>query len=198
MPDSGFFNSAVYSFVVIPLFIATARVADVSLGSLRIIFLARGQRLASLLGFFEVLIWLLAIRQIMQNLDNPVTYLAYAAGFAAGNLIGIALEEKLAVGTQIVRVITNKDVSQMIERLHERGYGVTCVDAKGVTGQVQMVYSIIRRKDLPEVQRIIAECCPKAFLSVEQIRSASEGIFPPELGRRRWSVPSLGFRQSRK
>jgi uncharacterized protein YebE (UPF0316 family) len=198
LPDPDFFNSTVYSFVVIPFFIATARVADVSLGSLRIIFLARGQRLASLLGFFEVLIWLLAIRQIMQNLDNPVTYLAYAAGFAGGNLIGIALEEKLAVGTQIVRVITNKDVNQMIEQLHARGYGVTCVDARGVTGRVQMVYSIIRRKDLPEVQAIIAERCPKAFLSIEEIRSASEGVFPPDLGRRRWSVTSFGFRHSRK
>ncbi len=196
--ETSFLDSTLYSFVIIPLLIVVARMADVSLGSLRIIFLARGRRLASLLGFFEVIIWLLAIRQIMQNLENPVTYIAYATGFACGNLIGIYLEEKLAIGTLIIRIITPKDVGPLAEGLHARGYGVTCVDGHGATGQVKLVYTIIRRKDLDEIRALIAECCPKAFLSIEEIRSASEGIFPPEITRRRWSAASLGLRHTRK
>jgi uncharacterized protein YebE (UPF0316 family) len=194
-----FFDSAWYSFVVLPLLVVVARICDVTLGSIRIIFLARGRRLASLLGFFEVLIWLLAIRQIMQNLNNPVTYIAYAIGFASGNLIGIYLEERLAVGTLIIRMITAKDVTQLIEQMHERDYGVTCVDGQGATGQVKLVYTVIRRKDLQEVRNIIAECCPKAFLSIEEVRSANEGIFPPEAGHRRWWSISRGWlRHKRK
>jgi uncharacterized protein YebE (UPF0316 family) len=196
--ETSFLDSGAYSLLVVPLLIVVARIADVSLGSLRIIFLSRGRRLASLLGFFEVLIWLLAIRQIMQNLNNPVTYIAYATGFACGNLIGIYLEEKLAIGKVIIRIITPKDVGSLSEQLHARGYGVTCVDGRGATGQVSLVYTIIRRKDLHEVQAVIAECCPKAFLSIEEIRSASEGIFPPEITRRRWPSALFGLRHKRK
>jgi uncharacterized protein YebE (UPF0316 family) len=197
--DTGLFDSALWSFVIVPLLIVVARICDVTLGSIRIIFLARGRRLASLLGFFEVLIWLLAIRQIMQNLNNPVTYIAYATGFAGGNLIGIYLEERLAVGTLIIRMITAKDVSQLIGQLHAQGYGVTCVDGQGATGQVRLVYTVIRRKDLPEVRSIIAGCCPKAFLSIEEVRAANEGIFPPEVGHRRWWPVSSGWlRHKRK
>src|SRR3989338_8300095 len=92
-------DSPVFQYVVIPLLIFLARVCDVSVGTVRLILLYRGRRvLAPLLGFFEVLIWLLAVRQIMFNLTNPVVFISFAAGFAAGNYVGIILEEKLAVG----------------------------------------------------------------------------------------------------
>ena len=96
--NSGFFNSQVFAFVVVPILIFAARALDVSIGSVRVIFLARGRRVAAILGFFEVLIWLVVITQIMQNLSNPVTYIAYAAGFATGTYVGILLEGKLALG----------------------------------------------------------------------------------------------------
>jgi uncharacterized protein YebE (UPF0316 family) len=191
-------DSALVTWVVVPLLIFTVRVMDVSLGTMRIIFLSRGRKIvAPALGFFEVLIWLLAIGQIMQNLNNPVTYVAYAAGFATGNFVGIYLESKLAIGTLIIRIITPKDTGELIAQLHSTGYGVTSVDGQGAVGRVKLIYIIIKRKDLADVAGIITRCHPKAFLSIEEIRSASEGVFPPESSHRiHLSLSSL--RQRRK
>jgi uncharacterized protein YebE (UPF0316 family) len=147
---------------------------------MRIVFVARGNRvLAPVLGFFEILIWLLAIGQIFRNLNNVFCYLAYAGGFATGNYVGMVLEEKLAMGFQVVRIITRKDASQLIEFLKNAGFGVTTIDGQGATGPVKIVFSIIRRKDQPKVLRAIQEKNPNAFFSVENIQSASAGIFPP-------------------
>jgi uncharacterized protein YebE (UPF0316 family) len=193
-----FLDSALVTWVVVPLFIFGARVMDVSLGTMRIIFLSRGRRLvAPALGFFEVLIWLLAMRQIMQNLNNPVTYIAYAAGFATGNFVGIYLESRLAIGKLIIRMITPKDTGDLVAQLHAAGYGVTSVDGQGAIGRVKLVYIVIKRKDLADVAEIITHCHPKAFLSIEEIRSASEGVFPHEGTHRiHFSLPNL--RQNKK
>jgi len=92
--------SEIYALIGLPLLIFFARVCDVSLGTIRIIFISKGIKyLAPIVGFFEILIWLLAISQIMQNLTNPYYYIFYAGGFATGNLVGIILDEKLSIGT---------------------------------------------------------------------------------------------------
>ncbi len=121
-----FMDSAVFSWVVLPILIFLARICDVSIGTVRIIFVSRGKKLLSpILGFFEVSIWLLAISQIMQNLDNAVCFIAYACGFAMGNFVGIYIEKKLAMGTLILRVFLLKDDCEMKDRLYEAGFGVT-------------------------------------------------------------------------
>ena len=100
-----FTDYPVFNWVILPALIFVSRIFDVSFGTLRIIFVSRGKRsIAPFLGFFEVLIWLLAISQIMQNLNNFACYIAYAGGFAMGNYIGMRIEEKLAMGTMIIRV----------------------------------------------------------------------------------------------
>ena len=105
-----FLSSGLFSWVVLPLIIVFARVIDVTLGTLRIIFVSRGDRtIAPILGFFETLIWVVVISQIMQNLNNPMTYIAYALGFALGNYIGISVEDKLAIGHLVVRIFVTKD-----------------------------------------------------------------------------------------
>jgi uncharacterized protein YebE (UPF0316 family) len=102
-------GSPVFAWVILPLLIFAARICDVTLGTLRIIFVSRGKKLlAPLLGFFEVSIWLLAISQIMQNLNNPVCFLAYAGGFAMGNFVGILIEDKLAMGILVIRIFLVK------------------------------------------------------------------------------------------
>ena len=107
MNDALFFNPEIFTWVIMPLLIIFARICDVSLGTIRIISIARGYKLiAPLLGFFEILIWLLAIKQIMQNLTNIFYYVAYSGGFAAGTFIGIYIEEKLAMGIFLIRIIT--------------------------------------------------------------------------------------------
>lgn len=177
MPDTPLF-----AWVILPLLIFCGRVLDVSLGTVRIVFLARGLRLAALIGFFEVLIWLLAIGQIMKNLDQPICFMAYAAGFASGNLAGLWLEGKLAVGTQIVRVLLRAPAPALIDALRARDIGVTIVPAEGRAGPVQFLFSVCRRQDVPDVLRLVAEHAPRAFYTIEDVRAVAEGIFPRRTG----------------
>ena len=177
--DIGFFNSEAFTFILLPALIFLARVLDVSFGTIRIIFISRGQKLlAPLIGFFEILIWLIAIGKVMQNLSNVFCYIAYAGGFAAGNFTGMWIEEKLAMGTLIIRVITKKDASALIERLRSSGYGVTAVPAEGSTGRVHVVYSIINRSALKDVAAIVKRFNPQAFYSIEDVRFASKELSP--------------------
>jgi len=151
------------------------RVADVSLQTLRIICVSRGIRmLAAVLGFFEILIWLVAITQIMKNINSPVHYLAYASGFAMGNFLGISIEKKLSLGSLMIRVITNKDAKELMFFLSSNNYGVTSLDAKGATGPVQIIFTIIRRNSISKVIEAIKKFNPKAFYTIEEIRFVTD------------------------
>ncbi|RQD80032.1 MAG: DUF2179 domain-containing protein [Methanocalculus sp. MSAO_Arc1] len=170
-----------YTWVIIPALIILARILDVSMGTIRIIFVARGYRfLAPAIGFFEVIIWLLAIGEIMKNLDNPASYIAYGLGFAIGNYLGILLEDHLSIGQVIVRVITSRDATQLIESLKQKNYGITSIDAEGATGDVKLIFLVIKRSHLTEVINQIKHFNPNAFYSVEDVRSVKEGVFPLE------------------
>lgn len=172
--------------VPLPLIVFAAEMAVVTLGTLRIIFLSRGCRLlAPLLGFFEVSLWLFAIGQTMQNLSDPACFAAFAAGFTAGNFCGVLVEKRLALGTVVVRAITSKDGVPLGERLYEAGYGLTLLDGRGATGPVKMVLTVVPRRELPAVTALLQATDPTVFLSVEEIQSASQGIFPCTRGRSR-------------
>lgn len=175
-----FTDSMIFQWIVIPLLIFTARVGDVSMDTLRIMLISRGKRLlASSLGFFQVLIWLMAFRQIVLNLSNPICYIAFAGGFATGTYVGMFIEEKLAIGFQVIRVITRQDAAQLVEFLRRRKYGVTSVDGLGTMGKVNIIYTIIKRSEIPHVIRIIKRFNPKAFFTVEDIRSISDNGYTP-------------------
>jgi uncharacterized protein YebE (UPF0316 family) len=174
-----FFQSEAFTFILLPVLIFLARVFDVSFGTIRIIFISRGRKyLAPVIGFFEILIWLVAIGKVMQNLSNVFCYVAYAGGFAAGNFTGMWIEEKLAMGTLIVQIVTKQDASALIDSLRASGYGITAVPAQGTTGKVHIVYSVIKRSALKDVVAIIKKFNPKAFYSIEDVKFASEAIFP--------------------
>jgi len=178
--DGSLFNSPLFTWFIIPLLIALARIADVTLGTIRIIYISRGMKmLAPIFGFFEILIWLMAIGQIMQNLSNPVYYLAYAFGFSGGNLVGIFIEERLAVGRVILRIITQRDATQLVGHLRSTGYGVTTVDAEGAQGPVKLIFTVIDREKIKAVVDSVQTYNPRAFYSIEDVRSVREGIFPP-------------------
>ncbi len=179
MNVESFFSSEIFKWIVMPMLIFVARMLDVSLGTVRIIFVSRGLKfLAPLVGFFEVIIWLLAIRVIIQNLNNVACYIAYGAGFAMGTFIGLQIEKKIAIGNSLVRIITQKDATELIEHLREKDYGVTSINAQGVKGKVHVIYVIIRRHDIVNVAGIISEFNPQAFYTIEDIRLVSKGIFP--------------------
>jgi len=179
MDIAAIYHSEIFKFVILPALIFMARICDVTLDTLRIIYVSRGMKFAApMIGFFEVLIWLMAISQIFQNLSNPVCYVAYAGGFAMGNFIGIILEEKMAIGTVVIRIITQKEAMQLIEVLKTNRYGVTHVDAQGVMGPVKIIFTIVKRKDIDRVLEIVRTCNPQAFFTIEDVRSVRRGVFP--------------------
>jgi uncharacterized protein YebE (UPF0316 family) len=174
MDITAFMDTASFTLVVLPVLIFCARICDVTIGTIRIIYVSRGMKvIAPILGFFEVLIWLLAITQIMQHLTSWVHYIAYACGFATGNFVGIILEEKLSVGTILVRIITRKDTKQLIDCLTSAGYRTTREEAIGEHGPVNIVFSIVKRKELKNVLNIIKTCNPTAFYTIEDVKYAS-------------------------
>ncbi len=188
-------NGDMFAWVILPLLIFFARICDVSLGTLRVIFIAKGFRnIAPFIGFFEVIIWLLAIGQVMQNIGNVASYIAYGGGFAAGTYIGMRVEERLSLGNVIIRIITIHDAAGLADALRDRNFGVTIMDATGASGPVKVVLTISRREDMPEVVRLIREFQPNAFYTVEEIKSVREGVFPKKRGtlHLNWRDP-LGF-----
>ena len=129
-----------FTYLLLPGLIFAARICDVTIGTLRIIMVGRGHKyLAPVLGFFEILIWITVIGKVMENLGNIMCYLGYAGGFATGNLVGIVIEEKLAMGMLVVRVITRKEANELVAGLREHGYGVTRVPAKVSQGPVELI-----------------------------------------------------------
>ena len=198
MGEVMFFDTGIYGWFVLPLLIFLARIADVSIGTVRIIFVSRGLKyLAPIVGFFEVLIWLLAMGQIMKNLSSPICYIAYAGGFAMGNFVGMWMVEKLSMGVVIVRIVTKMDATELVERMKSADYGVTCIDGYGTTGQVKVIFTIVSRREVKRLTDMINQFNPQAFYSIEEVNSVEKGIFPIRQGRVFNNVSKL-FRPFRK
>jgi uncharacterized protein YebE (UPF0316 family) len=183
-----------FDFLILPLFIFFLRICDVTLDTMRIIFMTRGlKRIAPIIGFFEILIWIVAITRIMQNLNSWVCYVAYAGGFAMGNYVGMLLDEKLAIGHELIRVITRADAAELAGALRSSGFGVTTVKASGMQGEVGIVFVIVNRKNQKQAISVIQQYNPGAFFTIENIHfvnrpvdrniltdATGTGIFPYE------------------
>ncbi len=176
--DATFLDSNLYAYLVLPILIFFARICDVTIGTIRIVYVAKGRKeIAPILGFFEVFIWIIAISQIMSNLNNFVCYFGYSAGFAAGNYIGLLVEERLAVGNLMIRIITSKDGDVLAKILNAHGYGATIINAEGSTGKVNIIYSLVHRTNVSEALTLIKDFNSDIFYSIEDIRDVSSGIF---------------------
>ena len=181
--DTIFFETSTgfdwYVWVGLPLLIFLARVFDVTLGTLRIIFTSRGLRkLAPALGFIETFVWIIAVSSLVKHAQNVVAYIGYASGFAMGTFVGMFLEDKLAVGTVTMRAIIKRDPKELIKTMLDAGFGVTTLDGEGGVGKVKIIYTTLKRQDLPVAIEIFHRLLPGAFLSVEEVRSTEQGVFP--------------------
>jgi uncharacterized protein YebE (UPF0316 family) len=180
--EIGFMDSNLFNYLILPVMIFCARILDVSLDTIRIVMVAKGERrIAPLLGFFEILIWLIAISTIMKHLDNWMCYVFYAGGFATGNYIGIRIEEKLAVGVVQLQIITNQLSDKLIAALKQGGHGFTHHIAEGgASGKsVNVIYSIVSRNDLDKIVGIIREISPDAFYSIADVRFVNKQLSIP-------------------
>ncbi len=183
--EPNFYDTAVFNYFVLPFLIFLARICDVTIGTVRIVMVSKGQKFwAPFLGFFEIMIWLLAISRIFENLDNWTCYLGYALGYAIGNYFGLKLEEKLAMGIVKIQIITRKEANELLANLKEAGYGITHHKAYGASETVSIIYSIIKRNEIQKVEGIVKTTNPKAFYSVEDVKSVSHGVFPVTATRR--------------
>lgn len=170
-------NQDIFNFIILPILIFCARIIDVTIGTFRIVMVSKGKKyVAPILGFFEVLVWIIAIGKIMENLDNWVNIIAYAAGFATGNYIGLIIEEKVAMGVVKIQIITVKAADEMIIKLKSAGYGITHHEATGANGKVSILYSIINRTDITKVIDLIREYNPNAFYSIEDVRFVNREV----------------------
>ena len=177
-------SEAVFSFLILPTLIFFARICDVSINTIRIIYMLGGRRwTATLLGFFEAFIWLLVIREIFKHLDNWLCYVAYPAGFASGIFVGMIIEERIAYGKLIVRIITRKEIHELLAFLQQQGFRYTHVNAQGPDGHENLVFTVLEREKLEDLLTKLREILPTAFYTIEKVKAAGEsGLLPEEKG----------------
>ncbi len=171
-------NDDLYNYLWLPILIFFSRLFDVTLGTIRHIFIAKGyKRIVPMLGFVEVLIWIIVVKQILNGINTWPCYIAWAGGFAAGNYVGLIIEERIALGMQIIRIITNLDHAPLVEALSKSNHGVTILDAAGSKGPVKLIFTIVKRENVQDIEDIIHEHNPSAFYSVEDVKDTSMGVF---------------------
>jgi uncharacterized protein YebE (UPF0316 family) len=163
----------------LPIIIFVGRIFDVSLGTLRIIFVSKGEKLkAPIIGFFEVFIWVVIISQILSRANDMVAYLSYAGGYAAGNYVGILIEKRIAFGIILCRVYTNKPGLKLVNLLSLKGFGATMMHGTGSVNEVDIIETVFDRKKMKLVSSIILDFDKDAFYVIEDVRTRSRGIFP--------------------
>lgn len=154
------------------------RVADMSLDTLRVLFVMRGRKgTAWVLGFCQSTIFVLAITSVLSQLNNPLNIIGYAAGFATGNVTGMLIEERLAIGHIHLWIISPRLGVTMAETLRAEGYGVTEIAARGKDGMVSMLSVSVQRKAVPHVEAIVHEKDPDAFITSEDVRRIRRGFW---------------------
>ena len=159
-----------------PLLIFCLRIVDVSLATIRMLLAMRGVKyIAPLIGFFEVLFWIVAVGNAIRFLDSPLHLLGYGLGFATGTLVGMWIEEKMAFGTANVRVVSRHGGVELAEALRDRGFGVTEYAGLGREGQVEVLDAVVRRRDLATVFREVELWDPDAFVTVGEPRMIQRG-----------------------
>lgn len=166
------------NFIVPLLTIFFLRIADVSLGTLRIVFLVRGKKLlAGCFAFIESILWLVAASQVLQNLDSPYKLVAYAAGYAVGTYIGTILEGLLALGSSMLRVVSPIENNAVADSLRQEGYQATVVNAEGRDGGVRITFSVVPRRQLKRIYKLIADINPNAFVTVDETQQTNLNIY---------------------
>lgn len=170
-----------FDWIVLPLLIFLSRLGDVTMATMRHIFISKGYRkIVPVLGFFEVLIWLVAMRQVFSHLNNVACFIAWAGGFSAGTYLGMFIEERIALGMQVIRIITKDDFPELMKAFAAINQGITIVNGEGAKGPVKLIFTVVKRVNKEKVIRLIHEHAPNAFYSIEDVKSSHQGVFSDE------------------
>lgn len=173
----------------LPLVIFFARITDMSLGTVRTIMIVSGRKwISGVIALVEITVWVLAIGGLVTNLKNFYILIAYAGGFATGTIVGIYLEEWLALGLRVIRFINRASDSNLCHQLREEGYRVTRVEGTGREGPVEIGFTVIRRADLKTCQSVIEQLAPEAWITVEPVDRASIGSISYDAAAKRRNV----------
>lgn len=164
---------------LLPVMIFFGRICDVTLGTLRIIFVSKGEKYkAPVIGFFEVFIWIVIISQILSRANDIVAYLSYAAGYATGNYVGILLESRIAYGIVLCRIYTRNNGLELVKILNGMNFGATMIRGEGSTTEVDIIETVIDRKQMKTLERTLTDFDSNIFYLVEDVRTKQNGIFP--------------------
>jgi uncharacterized protein YebE (UPF0316 family) len=156
------------------------RVITSAMTTIRTILITRGHKIfAALLGFVEISIWVIAISQVLSHLGNVWNVVGYSGGFAAGTLIGMVIEERLALGYSDLHIISKQKGSEVAQALREAGYGVTVAIGHGQNGQVTTINTVARRKSVPRALGVVTSVDPEAFVTIEEARYIRRGYIGP-------------------
>ncbi len=154
------------------------RVADMALATLRFMMLLRGRKgLGWIFGFLQSIMFVAAISFVLNDLDNVINILAYAAGFGTGGVVGIKIEEKLAFGHAHIRIISPAFGAAITEKLRAEGYAVTEIPGRGRDGAVTLINASILRKKIKDVRNIVQQVDPNAFITTEDLRPVRRGFW---------------------
>ena len=158
--------------------IFSLRVIEISLDTLRVLMVIRGKKVAAwFLGFFQATIFVLAISYVLMDLDNPIKIFGYAAGFATGTLVGMLIEERLAIGHIQLNIISPRRGAAIAEELRAEGYAITEIPARGKDGMVAMLSCSVLRKNVEEVRLIANQVDANVFITAEDIRPVRRGFW---------------------
>ena len=154
------------------------RVSDMTMDTLRVLFVMRGKKqIAWVLGFCQSAIYVFAIGKVLTQLNNPLNIIGYAAGFATGNVIGMIIEERIAMGHILVNIISPRLGSAIVTHLRQNGYAVTEIAGRGKDGMVSMINCSVLRKQVDKVHQLISEIDPEAFITAEDVRPIKHGFW---------------------
>jgi uncharacterized protein YebE (UPF0316 family) len=160
------------------LMIFGLRVIDMTLDTLRVLVVMRGKKkIAWVLGFFQAAVFVVAIGSVLSNLDNPLNVIGYAAGFATGNVIGMLIEEKLAIGHTMVSIVSSRRGTEIAEKLRKNGYAVTEIAARGKDGMVTLLNVNVLRKNIGAVRQLVNDSDAEAFITSEDVRPIRRGFW---------------------
>ena len=161
------------------LLIFCLRILDVSVGTLRVMYMVRGDRGKAVpLAFFESLVWVFAISRIMKNVDNTTNMVAFAAGFAAGTMVGMTLERWIASGFVLLRVISDVGKEKLAAEVRAAGFGVTALTGEGREGEQEILFIVAMRRRAPELLALIRRVDDGAFVTIEPVQRAMGGYLP--------------------